>query len=76
MSTFRPPTVSPAPKTVVVDRYQEDLTPEATLEYVSAVLYSPLYRRRYRQQLRRGFPRIAFPRRPGSSGSSRIWAAS
>jgi hypothetical protein len=39
--------------------------PEEVLGYVYAVLYSPPYRRRYRDLLRRGFPRIPFPRRRG-----------
>jgi predicted helicase len=38
-------------------------TPEEILSHVYAVLYSPPYRRRYRDLLRRGFPRIPFPRR-------------
>ncbi len=38
-------------------------SPEEVLGHVYAVLYSPPYRRRYRALLRRGFPRIPFPRR-------------
>lgn len=38
-------------------------SPEEVLGHVYAVLYSPPYRRRYRGLLRRGFPRIPFPRR-------------
>ncbi len=36
-------------------------SPEELLGYVYAVLYSPPYRRRFRELLRRGFPRIPFP---------------
>jgi len=40
-------------------------SPEDLLAYVYAVLYSPPYRDRYRDLLRRGFPRISFPANPG-----------
>jgi predicted helicase len=38
--------------------------PEAILGYVYAVLSSAAYRQRYRELLRRSFPRIIFPRDP------------
>jgi len=39
----------------------DEPSPEAVLGYVYAVLYSPPYLRRYRELLRRSFPRIPWP---------------
>ncbi len=47
-------------------RLGEQPSPEVVLQYVYAVLYSPPYRRRYGDLLRRGFPRIPLPRDWGS----------
>jgi predicted helicase len=44
------------------DLYGAEPEPEAILGYVYAVLYSETYRQRYRDLLRRSFPRINFPR--------------
>jgi predicted helicase len=44
--------------------YGAEPVPEAILGYVHAVLSSASYRQRYRELLRRSFPRIAFPRDP------------
>jgi hypothetical protein len=44
------------------ERYGSIPKPAEILGYVYAVLYSPHYRQRYRELLRRGFPRIQFPR--------------
>jgi predicted helicase len=41
-------------------------SPEQTFAYIYAVLYSPRYRTRYRDFLKRGFPRIPLPRQPES----------
>lgn len=38
------------------------LSPRDLFCYIYAILYSPQYRRKYREFLRRGFPRIPFPR--------------
>jgi predicted helicase len=43
------------------ERYGLALRPEDVFHYVYAVLYNPVYRRRYRENLRREFPRIVFP---------------
>ena len=42
--------------------YGEVPSPEAILGYVYAVLWSPVYRARFRDLLRRDFPRVPFPR--------------
>jgi predicted helicase len=44
--------------------YGEEPTPEEVLGYVYAVLSNESYRQRYRELLRRSFPRITFPRDP------------
>jgi predicted helicase len=44
--------------------YGDEPAPEAILGYVYAVLSRESYRRRYRELLRRSFPRITFPRDP------------
>ncbi|HEX4497285.1 MAG TPA: type ISP restriction/modification enzyme [Thermoanaerobaculia bacterium] len=43
------------------DRYGVALRPEDVFHYVYATLYHPAYRRRFRENLRREFPRIGFP---------------
>lgn len=43
------------------ERYGRMPKPPEILRYVYAVLYSPVYRRRYGDLLKRGFPRIQFP---------------
>src|SRR4051794_12487634 len=45
----------------LAERYGRIPEPLEILAYVYAVLYSPLYRRRYRDLLKSGFPRIQFP---------------
>ncbi len=45
----------------LAERYGRSPEPPEILAYVYAVLYSPVYRRRYGILLRRGFPRIQFP---------------
>lgn len=47
-------------------RLGEEPSPELVLQYVYAVLYSPPYRRRFGDLLRRDFPRIPQPRDRGS----------
>jgi hypothetical protein len=46
----------------LAERYGSIPEPQEVLGYVYAVLYSPVYRRRYGELLKRGFPRIQFPR--------------
>jgi predicted helicase len=43
------------------ERYGLALQPEEVFHYVYATLYSPAYRKRYRENLQREFPRIVFP---------------
>ncbi len=38
-----------------------DFVPEDLFDYIYAVLYSPLYRERYKEFLKLGFPKIPFP---------------
>jgi len=45
----------------MADRLGEEPSPELTLQYVYAVLYSPPYRRRYAALLRTDFPRVPLP---------------
>lgn len=47
---------------IFVERLGEEPTPENVLYYVYAVLYSPEYRRRYKDFLRLDFPHIPYPK--------------
>jgi type I restriction-modification system DNA methylase subunit len=47
---------------LLAQRCEEEPTPELVFQYLYAVLYSPAYRRRYGDLLRRDFPRIPLPR--------------
>jgi hypothetical protein len=60
----RRPNLSPALAGRLGDLYGDPPQPEAILGYVYALLYSGTWRRRYRELLRRDFPRISFPRDP------------
>jgi hypothetical protein len=53
--------LDPAFLCLMADRLGEEPSPELTLQYVYAVLYSPPYRRRYAALLRTDFPRIPLP---------------
>ena len=57
----RRPNLAPGLGQRLGDLYGAEPDPAAILGYVYAVLYDPLYRRRYRELLRRSFPRISFP---------------
>ena len=48
--------------------YGVEPSPEDILNYIYAVLYTPLYREKYADSLRRDFPRIPFPRAKGVFG--------
>jgi len=54
--------VAPELSRRLAERYGRFPNPREVLGYVYAMLYNPLYRRRYGVLLRRGFPRIQFPR--------------
>jgi predicted helicase len=56
----RRPNLAPGLTRRLGNRYGSEPTPEAILGYVYAILYSESYRRRYRDLLRRSFPRITF----------------
>jgi predicted helicase len=60
----RVPNMAPALARTLGERYGAVPEPEAILGYVYGLLYSPAYRRRYRDVLRRQFPRIVFPGDP------------
>jgi predicted helicase len=60
------PNLAPALRRELGERYGSLPTPEAILGYVYAVLYSPPYRTRYADLLRREFPRVVFPREHGA----------
>lgn len=62
----RIPNLAPGPWRQLGERYGVLPEPEEVLGYVYAVLYSPAYRKRYREPLRREFPRIIFPNEYGS----------
>jgi predicted helicase len=64
-SSARIANLSPALQRHLAERYGEAPAPEAVLAYIYAVLYSPPYRRRFREQLHRDFPRIPFPLEAG-----------
>ncbi|HEX4960467.1 MAG TPA: type ISP restriction/modification enzyme [Thermoanaerobaculia bacterium] len=53
--------VAPELSRRLAERYGRIPKPEEVLGYVYAMLYNPLYRRRYGVLLRSGFPRIQFP---------------
>ena len=53
--------VAPELSRRLAERYGRFPKPQEVLGYVYAMLYSPLYRKRYGVLLRRGFPRIQFP---------------
>ncbi len=53
--------VAPELSRRLAERYGRIPEPPEILAYVYAVLYSPVYRRRYGDLLRSGFPRIQFP---------------
>ncbi|MFY9820178.1 MAG: type ISP restriction/modification enzyme [Thermoanaerobaculia bacterium] len=53
--------VSPELSRRLAERYGRSPKPPEILAYVYAVLYSPVYRRRYGNLLKSGFPRIQFP---------------
>jgi predicted helicase len=59
--TERAPNLAPDLLAKLRERYGVTLEPEDIFRYVYAVLYSPAYRERYREILRREFPRIVFP---------------
>lgn len=40
----------------------QDATPEKIFDYIYAVLYSPLYREKYRDLLKKDFPRVPYPK--------------
>jgi Type ISP C-terminal specificity domain/N-6 DNA Methylase len=42
-------------------RYECQISPEAVLGYIYAVLHAPTYRRKYEEYLRIDFPRVSFP---------------
>jgi predicted helicase len=44
------------------EQYQNHYTPEEVLGYIYAILYTPTYRNRYAEFLRKDFPRIPLPR--------------
>jgi predicted helicase len=56
----RVPNLAPSLIAALAERYGLTLQPEDVFHYVYATLYSPAYRRRYRENLRREFPRIVF----------------
>jgi hypothetical protein len=58
--------LAPAVLKLFTKRIGEEPPPEMVFEYVYAVLYSPPYRRRYADLLRREFPRIPLPRDHGA----------
>jgi len=60
----RRPNLAPGLGRRLGDLYGAEPEPEAILSCVYANLYSPFYRRHYRELLRRSFPRISFPREP------------
>jgi len=62
----RMPNLSPRLLRQLGERYGRVPTPEDILGYVYAVLYSRSYQRRYRDLLRREFPRIDFPHEHGA----------
>lgn len=62
----RIPNLGPGCLRLLAARLGEEPSPELVLQYVYAVLYSPPYRRRYADLLRRDFPRIPLPRDRGS----------
>lgn len=59
--TKRLPNLAPELLSELGERYGMTLEPEEVFYYVYATLYSPAYRKRYREILRREFPRIVFP---------------
>ncbi len=61
LTTARRPNVSPRLLAALAAAHGAPPGPEELLGYVYAVLYSPPFRRRHRELLRRGFPRIPFP---------------
>lgn len=58
---LRRPNVCPAVLRRLADLYGAEPEPGSILGFVYAVLYSPLYRQRFRELLQRSFPRIRFP---------------
>ncbi len=57
----REPNLDPAFLRLLEERVGEEPSPELTLQYVYAVLYSPPYRQRYAAFLRADFPRVPLP---------------
>jgi predicted helicase len=55
--------VAPEVSRRLAERYGRIPDPSEILGYVYATLYNPCYRQRYRDLLRRGFPRIQFPQK-------------
>jgi len=53
--------VAPELLRTLAERYGSIPEPLEILAFVYAVLYSPVYRKRYGELLKRGFPRIQFP---------------
>ncbi len=60
--TERVPNLAPGLSSRLAKWYGQTPEPGEVLRYVYSVLYSPPYRQRYGDLLRRGFPRVPFPR--------------
>ncbi len=72
-SSHQLPNVRPDLRRRLSALYGRCLDPEEILAYLYAVLYSPVYRERYRSLLQRDFPRIPFPcTAPAFDGMSRL----
>lgn len=61
-SSERRPNINQAVFDLLAMTYPTEPSPEDILHYSYATLYAPSYREKYQELLRRGFPRIPFPK--------------